>query len=148
MNKIQNLRTMKQQGGFTLIELMIVIAILAILLAIAIPAYQDYSARARASEGLNAAAPAKMGVSEFVLTANSGAFPTTNKQAGYSFGGGLTFVNDIKVGTGGVITIKTQNTQCGAGDPTFTLTPRTSTAGVSWTCDVTAGGCAPGSCRG
>ena len=48
----------KNMQGFTLIELMIVIAILGILLAIAIPAYQDYLARARAAEGLNMAAPA------------------------------------------------------------------------------------------
>ena len=69
MNKIQNLRTMKQQGGFTLIELMIVIAILAILMAIAIPAYQDYTVRAKVSEGMSLASSAKTAVAENAMQA-------------------------------------------------------------------------------
>ena len=55
---------MKQQKGFTLIELMIVIAIIGILAAIAIPAYQDYTIRSKVSEGLNMAGAAKLAVSE------------------------------------------------------------------------------------
>ena len=55
---------MKQQKGFTLIELMIVIAIIGILAAIAIPAYQDYTVRSKVSEGLNLAGAAKLAVSE------------------------------------------------------------------------------------
>ena len=54
-----------QQGGFTLIELMIVIAILAILLSIAVPAYQDYVIRSKVTDGIMAATTAKLAVSEY-----------------------------------------------------------------------------------
>src|SRR5687768_1606790 len=77
---------MKKQQGFTLIELMIVIAILGILLAIAIPAYQDYAIRTRVSEGINMAASAKLAVSETTL-ANGGtvaSLPADNDAAGYT----------------------------------------------------------------
>ena len=136
----------KSQQGFTLIELMIVIAILAILMAIAIPAYQDYLSRTRASEGLNMVAPAKLGVSETVLT--SGAWPSSNAAAGYSFGGATSFVSGITISGNGIIAVATQATGCRGGDPTFTLTPSTTgTAGVVWTCVSSNDVCAPATCR-
>ena len=90
---------MRNSKGFTLIELMIVIAIIAILLALALPAYQDYSIRARVSEGLSVAAAAKLAAAE---TCQSDPAETTldNPTAGYTFTAGGTdddFVDDVVI---------------------------------------------------
>jgi len=94
---------MSSNRGFTLIELMIVIAILGILLAIAIPAYSDYTVRARVSEGLNLATTAKSVVSE--TRASTGNFPNDNTSAGISSTISSTYVSSITVGGSGTVTI-------------------------------------------
>jgi type IV pilus assembly protein PilA len=127
---------MKHATGFTLIELMIVIAILGILLALAIPAYSDYTVRARVSEGLNLATAGKTQVSETRLS--TGAFPATNFAAGMSTVITSTYVTGLTVGAAGVITV-TFNTAVGrvpelAGANTIRLTPTFSTNTVQWSC--------------
>jgi|SRR6056297_2501337 len=134
MNKIQTLRTMKQQGGFTLIELMIVIAILAILMAIAIPAYQDYSVRARVSEGVNMASSAKVAVAEHRLS--EGTFPADNATAGYTTGE-TSLVTSIGIDAGVItITYSADTRLSDAAGGTLTFTPTFTGSAVQWSCDV------------
>ncbi|WP_426944707.1 pilin [Pseudomonas oryzihabitans] len=73
---------MKAQKGFTLIELMIVVAIIGILAAVALPAYQDYTARAKVSEAMLAVSGCKTSVAEYLQTNN--AFPASTDTAGCS----------------------------------------------------------------
>jgi len=129
---------MKQQKGFTLIELMIVIAIIGILAAIAIPAYQDYTVRSKVSEGLNLAGAAKLAVSEVYDAL--GTMPITQSQYGLPVNARSiqgTYVSSVGVASG-LITI-TYNAAVG-GNPsqnnnTITVQPDTSNAGsIVWDC--------------
>ena len=94
---------MKKQQGFTLIELMIVVAIIGILAAIAIPAYQDYTIRAQVSEGLNLSGAAKAAVTEYFQ--DQGAFPGTNNLAGLEAAVNIAgkYVSQVSVTGAGVI---------------------------------------------
>lgn len=85
------------QQGFTLIELMIVIAIVGILAAVALPAYQDYTVRAKVSEGLAKAAEAKTTIAEYYVA--RAAFPLNETEAGIDTNVGTDLVKSILMGT-------------------------------------------------
>ncbi len=128
---------MKQlQKGFTLIELMIVVAIIGILAAIAIPAYQDYTIRAQVSEGMTLAAAAKAAISE--TYSNTGDAPVNREDAGMTATATDTagkYVTGVEV-TNAVVDIAFGNDAHGnisAG--TLSLIPHLSTdESVSWQC--------------
>ncbi len=128
----------KIQQGFTLIELMMVVAIIGILAAIAIPAYKNYTIRAQVSEGLNLVGPLKMAVSEFQY--ENGAFPTDNTEAGLPPPGNYAgkYVTSVSV-TGAVISILYGNdANWQISGRTVTFTAAYNVGSVSWNC--TSGG--------
>ena len=112
-----------QQKGFTLIELMIVVAIIGILAAVALPAYQDYTIKARVTDGLSLAAAAKLAVAENV--ANGTAFDT-----GFTPPSATPAVTSVGVdGTNGVITVTYTAKGGGAAGATLFLVPFTGALG-------------------
>ncbi|MBT8084904.1 MAG: prepilin-type N-terminal cleavage/methylation domain-containing protein [Woeseia sp.] len=125
----------KVQQGFTLIELMIVVAIIGILAAIAIPAYQDYTIRAQVSEGLSLSGGAKAAVTEYFQ--DRGTLPATNAVAGLPDGAAITgsYVTKVDVAAGVVTVTYGGKAHSALTGKTITMSPSTASAGsVVWTC--------------
>jgi type IV pilus assembly protein PilA len=133
----------KMQQGFTLIELMIVVAIIGILAAVAIPAYSDYTTRAKVTEGVNLAASAKSAVGEFRLS--QARYPTGNASAGLPTIIRSQYVTSVSViGAGGAasairVTFNTNALGPGNGGQILAFLPSFSNGTVSWSCSAAAG---------
>ena len=129
-------RTLQQ--GFTLIELMIVVAIIGILAAVALPAYQDYTKRSHVSEGMSLASGAKTTVTEYY--SSQGQWPTNNAAAG------IASANSIKGNAVRSVTVATStitvafNTKVEAGkNLVFKGSAGAAAGSVEWNCKPTAG---------
>ena len=126
---------MKKQQGFTLIELMIVVAIVAILAAIALPAYQDYMKRSKVSEAVAALGACKTSVAEYYSARN--ALPADTAASGCS-NIATQYVTSLTVAAG-VITATPNAATIGIPAGTITLTPVVSATNeiTGWTCATT-----------
>lgn len=140
----------RASAGFTLIELMIVVAIIAILAAIAIPAYQDYLIRAQVTEGMSLASGAKSAVWDYV--SNTGKYPPNNASAGLAPKAQIkgSYVSSVDV-TGGKISVAFQGPKANKAiqNALFVLSPTTKGGSILWSCTPSTldGNYLPTSCR-
>jgi len=139
------------QRGFTLVELMIVVAIIGILASIAIPAYQDYTIRSQVAEGLNLSAGAKNSIGTYL--ADRGTWPVDNSEAGISANTDIvgSYVTQVTI-TNGVIDIEYGGeAHASINGMAIQLTPTTNSGSVEWDCDSAGGEIAnkhlPAACR-
>jgi type IV pilus assembly protein PilA len=139
----------KVQQGFTLIELMIVVAIIGILAAVALPAYQDYTTRAKVSEVILMAAPAKLAVAE-TTSSLGGLASVTASTSGYVFPGATKYVSAVAItDTTGIVTV-TSTVANATGALLFTPSAVvTGSAQLKWVCSSTviAAKYLPAECR-
>ncbi len=98
----------KMQQGFTLIELMIVVAIIGILAAVALPAYQDYTIRAKMSEVVLAASACRTSITETYQTNNAASLPTAGNWGCEVSGGSTTYVDNVATNDTGTIQVTTR----------------------------------------
>jgi type IV pilus assembly protein PilA len=129
----------RASAGFTLIELMIVVAIIAILSAIAVPAYRDYIVRTQASEGFIIASGAKAAIWDFIT--DKGGYPRSNASAGLPPAESLAgkYVSSVNIENSGVITVKyaMAETNDNLRASTLQLSPINNGGSISWACNGT-----------